>query len=172
MPQRDAVNVPAMDATAATSSASLSRSGGSKRGKALREHRLAGSRRAVQQHGMPARRGHFERALGERLAAHVGEVGSSIVRSRGQRRRRRRRQRRARRKVRAHREQRARAVHRGIAHQRGFACRMLGQHERAAVAARAQRHGQRAAHGAQLAGQRELAREFVASEVAASESAP
>ena len=49
--------------------------------------------------------------------------------------------------------------------QRGFAGRRLRQHERAAVAPRREGHRQRAAHGAQLAGQRELAGELVARKV-------
>ena len=61
-------------------------------------------------------------------------------------------------------QQRIGGMHHDVAHQRGFAGGCRRQHERAAVAARAQHHGERAADGAQLAGQRELAGELVALE--------
>jgi hypothetical protein len=51
-----------------------------------------------------------------------------------------------------------------VAHQRGFRGRRFGQHECTAVATRGQHHRERAANGAQLAGQRQLAREFMARE--------
>ena len=65
---------PATEWIAVTSSASSNVSGGRIPARRLRHHRLAGARRADQQHVVAAGRGNFERAARERLAADVGEV--------------------------------------------------------------------------------------------------
>jgi hypothetical protein len=106
-----------------------------------------------------AGRGDLERALRLVLAAYVGEIGHrrADLRARGLELR----QRRVAREVRAHVEQRARRMHRGVGHQRRLRGARMGQHERAAVVARREHHRERAAHGAQLAGERELAGELV-----------
>ena len=155
---------PASEASAATSSASSSDKRRQQTGQALRQHRLAGSRRADHQQAVRAGGRDLERALGRRLAAHVGEVGvargvasaaSGAPAASG-----------------ASGAWPVRCPHTASSVAAGWttASRMQrrlagagrGQDERAAVAARGQRHRQRAADRAQRAGQRELAGELAA----------
>ncbi len=99
------------------------------------------------------------------LAADVGKVGDRRrVGTGAWRRRPQHRERRPPGEVRAHFEQAARRMHDRIADQRRLACARLRQHERAAGAARGERHRQRAADRAQLAGQRQFAGEFMRGE--------
>jgi len=136
-------------------------------GKAAREHRLARPRRADHEQAQLSSGGDLERALGGRLAAHVGEVDQR------ERRTARERTRRA-----------GRARIGGVARQEGAhdveqmigAARLEAAAERRLVGARQrhdeharrtlrraprrERHRQRAVHRAQLAAERELAGEL------------
>ena len=94
----------------------------------------------------------LECTLGECLAAHVDEI-----RQRSPHRERARRQageKFATRHVCADGEQVARGMHDRIADERGLGRRRRRQHEGAAIAPRRKHHRQRAANGAQLAGER------------------
>jgi hypothetical protein len=125
-----------------------------------REHRLAGARRSDHEHAVSAGCGNFQRALGACLALDVGQIWM-LFRAHGPGGRLGRERCRAR-EVRADGEQAFRRMDHGALDQRRLARAVDGQHECAPVADRAQRHGERAAHGAQLAGERELARKLVA----------
>lgn len=104
--------------------------------------------------------GDFERPPRLGLAAHVGEVGRCV---RGRCRRWRRWcQRRLPGEVGADGEQRRRGEDVALPGQRRFAGARHRQDEGLAVAGCLQRHGQRAAHRAQLAGEREFAGKFMA----------
>ena len=162
-PQRAASNPPLeTEWIAATSSASASRQRRQDAGEARREHRLAGARRTDHQHAVRAGRGDFERALRLLLALHVAEVGVGRAAASAFAR------------VRASSgasparcaTPRAACAPAGCARLRRARPRRVAfrQHESASGGARRQRHGERAAHRAQLAGERELARELVAVE--------
>ena len=120
---------------------------------------------------MPPSRSNLQRALGGGLAFDVGQVG--VARAVGARRglhagktvaRIGLRGRGGGQKLRHHVEQMARAVHRQAGHQRGFFGAAGRQHQLRVDARLLQRrrHGQRAAHRAQLARQRQLAGKFPA----------
>ncbi len=136
------------------------------RRQALREHRLAGAWRSEQQQRMAARRRDLQRALALWLPAHVREI-QHISRRLGRPIAGERREHGIACQVRAHGKQRRRRQHGCVTHQRCFRRARLRQDERASVVTRRKRHRERAADRAQLAGERELAREFVIIEPAA-----
>ena len=124
-----------------------------------RQHRLAGAGRADHQQVVAARRGDLEGALGVLLTADVGQirsVGPRLVRI-GDRRAGRLRRPAPVEQIREPRERRDRA-HLDSLHERRLG-RVGLRNEQAAVsrAAGTERGGQRAAHRAQLAAQRQLA---------------
>jgi len=142
-------------------------------GEALRQHGLARAGRPHQQQPVAARGGDLQRAPGGGLTLHVGQVGArGLGRGRGGlqgvpaaavavRRRA------ARGQELAHHVQQVRGAVDGRAgHQRGLLRALRRQHQARAfvLAAQRQRRGQRAAHRAQLARQRQLARELPARE--------
>ncbi len=131
----------------------------------LRQHRLAGARRADQQQAVAAGRGDLERALGLHLALDVAQVGGG--RSRRSRRRLRARQRLcgiARLQRLHHLQQGVGGAHvdAGDARRGRGAGRRQHQHARFGRRTHAERQRERAAHRPKLAGQRQLAGEFVA----------
>jgi hypothetical protein len=109
--------------------------------------------------------GDGERSLGVRLAAHVGEVRRVYrVLDPGLTVRDGTRDRLPARHVRTYVEQARRGIDDGRARERRLARARFRQHERVAVAARVEGHRQRTADRSQCAGQRQLARKFVARE--------
>ena len=146
--------------------------------KTLGQHRFSRARWPCHQYAVAARSGNLQRALGAGLALHVGHVGAggaggqggggqagpAVVghigiaachAARGQKRAH-------------HVQQVARAHYLGGGHQRGFFGAAGGQHQLGVDLLRlqCQAGGQRAAHGAQLARQRQLARKLVARQAA------
>ena len=127
-------------------------------GNARREHGLARPRRPREEERVASGGGDFERALRVRLAAHVGEIGIDGIHCNagavvfGERSHAR--------EVRANVEQRARGQDLRAPRERGFGRDRFGNHEGAPFALRAEGHRERAANGAQLARERELAREL------------
>jgi hypothetical protein len=93
------------------------------------------------------------------LSLDVGEVGINGCRRGGGGDRRR--ERRLPLQMRAHLEQGGRGQHPHTGNQSAFGRALRRQHEAASRVARAARHGERTAHRAQLARERELARELV-----------
>ena len=98
------------------------------------------------------------------LAFHIGEIGAGVVlryrsfAARGHEF--------ATREMRANFQQVASGKNSGAFDQCRFRCVLVRHHERAAIAARAAHHRQRAAYRAQLSRQRKLAREFIIGEIA------
>lgn len=126
---------------------------------ALRQHGLAGARRARHQYGMASRGGHLQRALGLRLALYLGQIRIDGRGGRGQAFDRP--QQLPAHQVRAHMQQRVGRQHRARAGQRRLRRRFARQDEGAPGFAGAQHHGQRAANGPQGARQGQLPRKLV-----------
>jgi hypothetical protein len=131
-------------------------SGGSKAGEALRQHRLAGAGRPHQQQAVAAGCGDLQRPLGGGLALYVAQVRHGRIRRRALRRQHRQGGVIGLRLQRGHHVQQVPGAAQFQAlHQRRLAGALQRQHQRAAAGAAPgrRRHGQRAAHRAQVAGQ-------------------
>ena len=148
--------------------------GGQQPGKALRQHGFARAGWPHHQQAVAAGGGDFQRALGCRLAFHVGQVGVGAC---GKRRAARHARPALRRrpiwrhgqKLLHHVQQVARALHLGAGHQGGFFGAGGRQHQARhglALGVQRQAHCQRTAHRPQLARQRQLACKFVSGQLA------
>jgi len=128
-----------------------------------REHRFPGSRGPDHEDAVSACGGHLERPLRLRLPFHLRQIR---VDGRGSRRLRLGpRHRLAAGQMRADLEQRSGLIDIGAVDQSRFVRAPRRQHEGSAVLRGAPGHRQRSANGAQLSGERQLAREFVLAQV-------
>jgi len=127
-------------------------------GQSAGEHGLAGAGRADEQQAVAAGRGDFERAFGVLLAAHFAQVRTGVFR--WQRRKPVHRQQRRTMQVSGDIEQVGGGVNTGAFRKHGFVGVGCWKYQRALRVACRERRGKRAAHGAQLSGERQLADEF------------